>query len=167
MAKIDDLINELKQISPIPDDNKITSGILTKYDVIVREISLLKDPKCILPLINSFGYGEANGLCWTTLHLLEEFEIEQVDPLLIKSLLTGEKGTKMWAAYMLGRSKNIGAVDELIDLLKDKNEFVRHNAAMALGMIGESKARPYLEALKSDTSAEVKIAVGRVLNSLI
>jgi len=166
MSKIDDLINELKQISPMLDDNKITSGMVTKYEVIVREIALLKDPKCILPLINSFGYGEANGLYWTTLHLLEEFEIEQVDPVLIKSLLYGEKGTRMWAAYMLGRSKNVGAVDELISLLKDTNEFVRHNATMALGMIGEIKARPYLEAIKNDNSNEVRIAVERALNSL-
>lgn len=165
MAKIDDLINELKQISPMPDDNKISSGVLTKYEVIVREIALLKDPKCILPLINSFGYGEANGLYWTTLHLLEEFEIEQVDPLLINSLSTGEKGTKMWAAYMLGRSRNVSAVDELINLLKDPNEFVRHNAAMALGMIGDDRARPYLESINNDVSNEVRIAVERALNS--
>lgn len=166
MPKIDDLINELKQISPMIDDNQITAGILTKYELIVKEISLFKDPKCILPLINSFGYGEANGLYWTTLHLLEEFEVEQVDPLLIKSLSNGEKGTKMWAAYMLGRSKNADAVDELINLLKDKNEFIRRNAAMALGMIGEIKSRPYLEAIKNDNSNEVRIAVERALDSL-
>ena len=166
MEKIDILINELKQISPMPDDNKITSEMLTKYDLLIREISLLKDPKCILPLINSFGYGEANGLYWTIIHLLEEFEIAQVDPLLIKSLSTGKKGTKMWAAYMLGRSKNIKAVNKLINLLKDTNEYVRLNAVMALGMIGESKAKPYLEEIKNDKSKGVRIAIERALNSL-
>lgn len=166
MTKIDALINELSQISPMPDDKKMTFGILTKYEMIVRKIALLKDPKCILPLINSFGYGEANGLYWATLHLLEEFEVEQVDSLLIKSLLTGEKGTKMWAAFMLGRSKNKNAVDELIKLLKNQNELVRHNSAMALGMIGDNKAKPYLEAIRNDYSNIVRIAVERALNSL-
>jgi hypothetical protein len=165
MAKIDELINQLKQISPMPDDDKITSAILTKYEVIIREIAVLKDSKCILPLINSFGYGEANGLYWITLHLLEEFEIHQVDPLLIKSLSTAEKGTKMWASYMLGRSKNIEAVDVLTNLLKDTNEFVRYNTVMDLGMIGEIRAKEYLEAMKNDNSDEVRIAVERALKS--
>jgi len=167
MSKIDDLINELSQFTPMPDDNNLNSNILTKYELIVREMALLKDPKCILPLINSFGYGQANGLYWSTLHFLEEFDIDQVDPLLIKSLSTGKKGTRMWASYMLGRSRNVNSVDELIKLLKDSNEFVRYNAAMALGMIGDKKAKPYLEfVVNNDLSNEVKVEAQRALDSL-
>ncbi len=166
MAKIDDLINELSKISPMPDDNTLTPEVLQDYEVIVSELALLKDPKCILPLIKSFGYGEAWGLYWTTLHLLEEFAVEQVDLLLIESLSTEGKGTRMWAAYMLGRSRNIQAVDGLINLLKDPNELVRYNAATALGMIGDSKARPYLEAIKNDTSTEVRNAVEGALGMI-
>lgn len=154
---IDDLISQLNQISP---------DVLEKYEIIVKEFSVLKDPKCILPLINSFGYGEGNGVYWSALHLLEEFSVEQVDPLLIQRLKTGKKGTRMWAAYMLSRSKNTSAVDALINLLKDENELVRRNAAVALEMIGDCKAKPYLEAIKDDTSSEVRIAVERALNSL-
>jgi HEAT repeat protein len=166
MAKIDDIIKELNNISPMPDDDHLTKEVLIKYEVIIRKMALIKDPKCIFPLINSFGYGEANGLYWTVIHLLEEFEIEQVDPLLIESLSNGEKGTKMWAAYMLGRSRNNNAVDELIKLLKDTNELIRHNAAMALGMIGDNKAIPYLKEIKNDNSYEVRVAVERALDSL-
>jgi HEAT repeat protein len=166
MLHTDYLLSELKNISPMPDDVELNEAILKKYEKLIRDIILLKDPRFITPLVNSFGYGEGFGLYWSVLHFLEEFTVEQVDPILIKCLRFGEKGPKMWAAYMLGRSRNTDAVNILINLLNDENELTRVNTAIALGMIGESKVRHFLEKSLNDPSERVRDAVKKALENL-
>jgi hypothetical protein len=41
----------------------------------------------------------------------------------------------VWAAYMLGRMRETKAYPVLLPLLRDKEELVRSNAVMAIGMI--------------------------------
>jgi deoxyhypusine monooxygenase len=59
--------------------------------------------------------------------------------------------------YVLGQMQNPHAVPALIDRLSDIEEdaIVRHEAAEALGAIGDQKARPALEEFESDPSIVV------------
>jgi HEAT repeat protein len=169
MAKVDDLITALRAISPMPDDDDIdalTEEILIKYESIVKELGELQDPKAIVPLINSFGYGEGFGLYRSTLYYLEKFDLGLLYPQLIDAVRTGEKGPRMWTTFMLGRIRNPEAVDDLIALLQDDYELVRANAAMALGMIRDKKAKPHLEACKNDVSEEVKLTALEALDDM-
>ena len=166
MAKIDDLVSQLQRLSPMPEDSQLNEQLFREYELLVQEMSDFKNPKIIPTLIDSFGYGEGNGVYWKVLHLLEYFEMEQVDPILLERLKTGHRGSKMWAAYMLGRSRNNNAVENLIQTLSDTNHLVRRNAAMALGMIGDRRARIYLEGCLNDISEEVRSVTKGALNSL-
>lgn len=169
MANVDDLISALSAISPMPDDedeDALTESVLDDYHKIVSKLGELKDPKSIVPLIDSFGYGDGFGVYWTTLHTLEKFGYELLNPLLIDAIRKGEKGSRMWAAYMLGVSRCREAIDDLISLLKDDNELVRAKSALALGMIGDRWAIPYLEAIGNDVSEAVRSRVEQAIDDM-
>lgn len=156
MARIDDLIRRLAELSPMPDDSELTNEIVAEYMSLVAEIKEFKDPRTITVLVNSFGYGSGFGVYWETLRVLEEFDTASLFPMLVDCIKAGQRGARMWAAYMLGRIRSKEALDTLIMLLNDENELVRGNAAMALGMIGDEKALPYLEKLKADSAVAVR-----------
>jgi hypothetical protein len=87
MAHKDDQVNELikrlQALSPMPNDRELTEKQLGEYHQIVYELAQLEDIRCIRPLIESFGYGNGNGVYWEVVHLLERFAIEETDPLLL------------------------------------------------------------------------------------
>jgi hypothetical protein len=58
----------------------------------------------------------------------------------------------------IGESRDLGRFNEVVSYLKeDKDELVRAQAAVALGMMGDKVAVPFLaEALDNDTSAVVR-----------
>ena len=60
-------------------------------------------------------------------------------------------------AYVLAQTQSPAAVDTLIERLADKAEhiMVRHEAAEALGAIGERRARSVLESFLNDENPEV------------
>jgi hypothetical protein len=148
----------------MPDDEYLAEPLLAMYQEIITELAQHKDPVCIRPLIDSFGYGEAHGLYWSVLHLLESFPVELVTPELIAALQTRLAGPCMWASYMLGRSRCVEAVPHLIDLLSHDKSLVRAGAVMALGMIGNEEGLTAVEALRNDPEPEVRNEVRHVLS---
>jgi HEAT repeat protein len=165
-SRVSELLSQLRKISPLPDDSSLSEELLTTYEKIVNQLAQLRDPSAIQPLLESFGYGTGYGLYWTVVHFLEQFGHEQIDPLLISALQKGQPGTQMWAALMLGRSRNKAAIPQLAALLDSPKELVRASAVAALGAIDGMLARPYIERLRNDPSREVRAAAERVLKSL-
>ncbi|MDF2628128.1 MAG: hypothetical protein K0R39_1959 [Symbiobacteriaceae bacterium] len=148
----------------MPEDDFLTEPLLSTYQEIISELSQHKDPVCIRPLIDSFGYGEAQGVYWSVVHLLESFPPEMVVPELLAAVQTRLAGPCLWAAYMLGRSRSAAAVPHLTDLLKHDKPLVRAGAVMALGMIGEAEGLKAVQALREDPDPEVRNEVRHVLS---
>jgi hypothetical protein len=164
--RVDEILSQLKKIAPLPDDESLSEEILGMYEKIINELSSFQDSRTIQPLINSFGYGTGYGTYWSVVHLLERFDHEQLDPLLISALQHAEPGPRMWAALILGRSRNRAAIPFLIPLLNAPEELVRSHAVSALRMMGEPSTREYIERLRNDSSREVRSAVERALIDL-
>ena len=147
----DEWLGHLIEVSPMPDDVQLTELQLRNYIDIVQGLSLADSSRLdlIRPLIYSFGYGEANGAYWPTVHLIERFDQAQVDSELVAALEQGGPGARMWSALMLGRSRTQTTVPLIIQHLTDPYELVRVNCVNALAMIdlapkarGPHSARP-------------------------
>ena len=160
---VKDLLEQLDALSPMPDDDDASIETLQRYEEIVEQLVMYNDPRCIQPLIESFGYIDGYGLYWSTMHLIETFAVEETSPLLIKALNHENKGTRLWATRMLMRSQNNEVFPKLITLLADEAEHVRAEAALALSGFGELKARGFLERLRDDSSEEVRSTVIPIL----
>lgn len=158
------LLGRLRTITPMPEDEFLAEPLLSMYQEIITELAQHKDPVSIRPLIDSFGYGEAQGLYWSVLHLLESFPQEMVVPELIAAVQTKLAGPSMWASYMLGRSHSREAVPHLIELLKHDKPLVRAGAVMALGMVGDAEGLAAVKALGDDPDPEVRNEVRHVLS---
>ena len=65
----------------------------------------------------------------------------------IRMLSDGDEGNRWKAAESLGRMRDPGAVEPLIDTLWDDDSRVRLKAAWALGQIGDIRAIPPLRRL--------------------
>jgi HEAT repeat protein len=63
----------------------------------------------------------------------------------------------------LGDSKDPLAVDLLLEVIDDENEFVRASAINSLGRIGDEKALKFLVEKTSDYSEEVRYALVKSL----
>jgi HEAT repeat protein len=161
-----ELIARLATISPMPDDDdpKLTVDRLREYETIIREVesvmasSAAPDVSLLAPLLASFGVGDAFGLSWSALHLLERFPAEILRPALRQAILSGERGTRYWATYMLGRHRNREDAPVLAQALEDLEEEVRYIALLALAMVGDPVALPAMERLLDDPAPRVRKA---------
>jgi HEAT repeat protein len=150
----------------MPEDDLLTEEMINEYDAVVTELRSLRDPRMIRPLIYSFGYGEGCGVYQGVVGLLEKYDVDQVAPYLFEAIQEGERGSRMWAASMLRRSRNLDAIPHLIMMLHDPEELVRVEAVGALGILADQSVRLEIEALRNDSSAMVKRAVERALARL-
>ncbi len=108
------LLIRLERLSPMPDDDslELTVDRLREYENVIRQLEETvmhekeRDPSLVMPLLASFGYGDGFGLYWATLHLLEKFPLAVLQPALREAVLNGHKGTRRWAAYMIGRLRD-------------------------------------------------------------
>jgi len=168
-------VTRLERISPMPDDGnpQLTVPLLAEYEEVVRQIEEAVrqapelDPALIRPLIASFGYGDAFGLYWATLHLLENFPSEQLRPALCEAVQTGKPGARMWSAYMLGRQRDRRDIPVLVDVLKDSMSEVRYYTLMALAMIRDPNAITAMESLLQDPDPKVRKAAIKYLDELL
>ncbi|HWI60976.1 MAG TPA: HEAT repeat domain-containing protein [Symbiobacteriaceae bacterium] len=160
------LLDRLRRISPMPEDDLLPAPLIITYQEIVSELAQYRHPDTIRPLIDSFGYGEADGAYWSTLHLLESFPWELVEPELKSAILTGLAGPSQWAAHMLGRKKSQAAVPSLVGLLKHDKPLVRASAVLALASIGDPAALEAVRGLLDDPSVEVRNEVRRAIDTL-
>ena len=156
--RVDELLAQLEALSPLPDDGSVCEDVLDAYAKIIAELSQFKDLRMIQPLIASLGYGTGFGLNWSVVDLLEDFAPEQVTPHLVSALQHGARGSRMWAASMLGWSRDRTAIPHLIDRLNDPEELVRAYAVLALGTIGDPSSREHVERLADDPSPDVRHA---------
>ena len=164
--RIDELLLQLQKMSPMPaddEDEALTEELLDQYVAVVDELHQLLEPsrdkRAIAPLIRSFGYGIGYEIYWSTLHTLEKFDAQQILPHLIDAVQRGERGSRMWAAYMLGRCQDERAIPSLLRLLNDPEEYVRAHAVTALSMISDPSTIEVIASLRNDPSAEVRSVV--------
>lgn len=176
MDRIDELIQALERLSPMPPDDspELTverlrdyGEVISQIDEIVRGSEAGLDVRFIKPLIRSFGYGDAYEGYWPVIHILERYPAEILRPALREALQTGEPGARMWCAYMLGRYLSYEDVPVLVTALQDPKHKVRYNALGALAMIGDLAARPAMEVLLDDPVEEVRKEAERCIEALI
>ncbi len=173
--KMSELIARLEALTPMPDDDspELTASRLAEYEAVIGQIEAVArqthplDPRLIEPLIASFGYGDAFGLYWATLHLLEEFPSELLRPALCAALQTGKPGARMWCAYMLGVQRNRHDVPVLVRALHDPMSEVRYYALMALAMIGDASATVEMKNLLHDPARKVQKAARKYIDELV
>lgn len=156
---VQDLIQQLKQISPMPDDNDLTDEVLEKYGNLVEKLEKTNDPAIIAPLLYSIGFYDAYGGYWTVLHIVEKFGILTTLPHLIEAAKKGQRGTRYWVARMLGGIGTPEVVPSLITLLNDPEEKVRAVAIRFLSRDGNPEFLQYIKPLENDPSPEVREAV--------
>ena len=168
------LVAHLERISPMPDDDspELTPDRLREYEEVIRQIEQAVtqsnewDPALLAPLLASFGYGDAFGLYWATLHLLEDFPPDVLRPALRQALMSGQPGTRRWATYMLGVQRDRRDVPVVVKALQDEADEVRYYALMALRMIGDPSALPAMESLLQDPMASVRKAAQKYVEEL-
>ena len=143
--EVQDLLTQLNELIPMPDDLDPSASeesqdhyylAITRYDAIVAQLAEYKDPRCIEPLLASFGYVDGNEVYERTLYLLEGFEPELLEPYLLPALRHENKGTRYWAAILAMHMRYKAAIPDLLALLDDEAEHIRANAVSALGVIG-------------------------------
>ena len=72
--EVQDLLNQLNAMLPMPDDVDPSdldlfgefSQVMGRYHDIVEQLSQYKDSRCIEPLLASFGYVDGNEVYWST-----------------------------------------------------------------------------------------------------
>jgi hypothetical protein len=161
-----ELIERLRPVSPMPADGspELSLERLSVYERLMQETwqHVVEDgemaEELLVPLINSFGYGDGFGLYWTTLHILEKYPLDRLRPALLEAVQNGERGSRMWSVYMLGIQRNPIDVPVFLRALKDPEYDVRYYALMALGAIGTRDAVPAMEELLADPAAKVRKA---------
>lgn len=167
--RLDELLAQLKQLSPMPDDQSITQEQIDAYAEVIDQLYYAlredNDPRAIQPLIDSFGYIDGFGVYQTTLTILGRFSDNQLMPHLLESVQHGERGSRAWSALMLGHTEDRAVVPYLLPLLNDPEEYVRGNAAIALGNIGDPSTLQAIEKLKDDPSLEVREATDSALEA--
>ena len=94
-----DLIRRLAAISPMPEDDKLTEELYHRHERLMQEIRPILDEDFIEPLLNSFGYGDANEGYWPVLHMLERLPLEMVHGALIQVMKTGASGPRKWGGH--------------------------------------------------------------------
>lgn len=161
MDDLDYLLERLAELSPVDHDGENAPDQLRDYANLIFKIGEYNDPKCIAPLIDSFGYGVLSYMF--VVHTLEKYGSDHLIPPLISGLTSQNAGTRMWSATMLGRDKAKDANISLLNLLQDTEEFVRVEAISALIAINGQVMIPKIEPLMNDSSSEVRATVNGIL----
>lgn len=166
--KLDELLNKIKKMSPLPDDEEMTEELINEYVEVFEEIEeKYKDPRAIPVLIESLGIGEGYGVYQTVLSYLEHFNPEDLLPHLFKAVQHGPDGARKWGARLLGTLRDNRALPYLLPLLNDPEEEVRIESVIALEMIGDPAVIPGLQSTqKNDSSMRVRKYAGEALEAL-
>jgi HEAT repeat protein len=167
-SRLQELLTRLKKQSPMPSDEEVTEEQVEEYEEVLNDLqgslNRKKDVSAVRPLIDSFGYGDGNGVYWTTLHILEKFANNDLLPQLRDAIRSGSPGSRMWASLMLGRAQDHAAITDLLKLLMDAHEHIRANAVLSLSMLGDPSTRKAIEQLQQDPSEVVRDAVETALS---
>lgn len=158
--RIDELLTQLKAFSPIPDDEVASGEVIDAYHTIITELADFSDARMIQPLLASFAYSDAYGVCWEALELLETFSLEQLLPAIPDAIRAGQRGSRMWIATLLGRKGDARSIPVLMMLLHDPEDDVRTEAVKALAAASKNpQLRQVIAHLRTDPSLDVRLAV--------
>ena len=157
--RIDELLDQLRAISPLSEDDFLSEEELETYCIITDELAQYTDNRVIQPPIQSFGYGLGYEAYGVVVRQLEQYAPDLIFPYLVDAVQHGERGSRMWATRMLGRQENSRAIPYLRPLLEDPEVFVRVEAVHALGRLDDQASRPILEQMQADPSADVRSVV--------
>ncbi len=149
---------QLQALSPMPDDRTLDEHpeLYDRYEEMLKALKEEMTPSLIAAALKTFGYGQANEMYWSMVHLLEAQPRDQLHKALRTSLATGAAGERLWAAEMLGRFADPADVEVLVKKLDDPKDLVRGSVVSALGRIGDARAVPALEKMAADPSPEVQ-----------
>ncbi len=116
-----------------------------------REAIIVQDEETVLAINDAFRQNIA----------------EVIEPLKQSARGDSEPRVRAFSTRVLGMLKASEAVDVLRTLLKDESEFVRHNAAWALGELADrDSAREIARLHTQDRSPMVREAAGKALERL-
>lgn len=160
---INQLLEQLKQMSPMPDDDIVTQEQLDAYAAIFDKIrgETQRDPdiRVVPALLASLGYPDYYELYQSILLIMVKFSDQQLLPHLIEAVQHAPKGGRQWAALYMGYTKDPIVIPYLLTLLSDPEEHVRAHAITALGSISDPSTRSAVASLLEDPSLEVRDAV--------
>lgn len=163
--KLSSLLQQINALSPLPSDEEISEEQLEAFAGILGDLRLLRDDRCISPLMQSLGYGTGYGLYWEVLHFLETFDHSTLRAHVIANLQNTNPGTRMWCVLILGRMRNHNDLSLVLPLLTDQEELVRLHAVSAVVMVAGEDAKKHLSLLINDPSLEVRKAISKLLNA--
>ena len=176
-----------KEISESHSVQKKIEGSDTKYEIVKKQITALKDensnvreeaaeilgrmcdPLAVEPLIIVLQKDDVwNVRKWAAWALGEIRDNRAVEPL-IEALNHKDWIIRFEAAKALGKIKDRRAVEPLIDVLSDESHYVRIRAAWALGEIKDSQAiESLIESMENKypkVRSNAAIALGKIRNS--
>jgi HEAT repeat protein len=159
-------IERLGAFSSMPPDEELSVSLLDGYDALLTDIrnSGLRDSRLIAPIIETFGPGEAYGVYWSTLHLLERFDWSDLIRELISAMTNPSAGVRYWSARMLGHARALSAADVLQVALHDESEIVREACTVALGLIDLLTFQDKIREMTMDKSELVATAAREMLS---
>lgn len=136
------------------------------YAIVV--LGEMKDSRAVKPLVGFLGDRD-EGLRVQSVEALGKIADPGTLGPLIKASESAKKNDRMRRAIAtaLGSIGGEKAVDHLIFLLKDENNFVRMSAADSLGLISSGRAvAPLLKALGSEKEDNVKLSIISALGTI-
>lgn len=130
-----------------------------------ESLRLLHDPRAVEPLIELVETDAEDGPVYYAINALGDIRTSRAIEALVFAL-NQRKGDLSTLAFQLGEARARGAVESLIQLLRDGTPYQRRHAAMALGSIGELAAVEPLEEALHDSDEGVRERARNALNQL-
>lgn len=142
---LDQLLIQLRRLTPMPEDERITPPLLMAYDKVLRKISDRgpEDAKVIQPMLASFGPGLARGAYERACTFFRAFPDEVAGPQLqYVAERSSSVPARVWAVRTLGEMGWLPAEETLRIALEDDALAVRKAADLALRRIEAQKPAP-------------------------
>jgi HEAT repeat protein len=126
---------------------------------VLMALGKIRDERVLDPLMIQLRSDEFKDDATNALVELGEPAVER----LVKALKDKDEMVRKQAVLALGRIKDNGAVDPLIEMLGHADWFTRLTAAAALEAIGDPRGRDAIKPLMQDPDMVVRMRVERIL----
>lgn len=153
----DEALAFLASNCPLPDDEILTEEVIDKYDEVRRFFLDHPDPRCIIPLLNSFGDGSGFGVFQLVEDVIKQFPVVKVAPHLLRALGSDHRGVRFWCTQMVPSFPSRIYVPRLLVNLNDPDSDIRSATAEALAVVGDRSIVSELEeAIKREKEEYVR-----------
>jgi len=141
---LDALLLQLRRLSPMPEDERITTPLFRAYDGVIRKITDRgpEDARVIQPMLASFGPGECRGAYERACMFMRAFPDEVAGPALMAAAERGAVPARRWAVRTLGEMGYMPAEETVRKALEDDALPVRRAADLAIRRIEAGKPPP-------------------------